>query len=66
MVTVVQVDRDLVPAERRGGHRQVVSEADNPGFAVFSKDCWAWKLTIEGPEIRRREIRVERMQAGCG
>src|SRR3569832_529965 len=66
MMAVVQVDRDLVPAKRRSGHRQVVSEADDRRLTIFSEECWGWKLTVEAPNVGRREVRVERVQAGLG
>ena len=63
MVTVVQVDRHLVPAKRRGDRWQVISEANDSGFAVFSEQGWGWILTIETPDVRWREIRMKRVQA---
>src|SRR5262249_36129468 len=60
----MQVDRDLVPAKRGGRYRQVVSEAYDPGFAVFPEECGGWILTIEAPNGGSREGRMERLQAG--
>src|SRR5215218_11508040 len=66
MVPVVQVDRDLVPAKRRCGYRQVVMEPHDCRFAIFLQARWSWILAIEAPYVGRREIRVERMEAGSG
>src|SRR6185369_14581353 len=49
VVTVVQVDRHLIPAKRGGGRRQVISESDDSGFAISSEECRGWVFTIEAP-----------------
>ena len=63
-MAVVQVDRDLVPAKCGGGHRQIIVEANEPGFAVFPEECWARILTIVAPDICLAEVRMELMEAG--
>src|SRR5215510_506121 len=64
MVTVVQVNRYLIPANRGGDRRQVISETDDSGLAVSPEDCWAWILTIETPDVCWGEIRMELMEPG--
>ena len=66
MMAVVQVDRDLVPAKRRRGRRQVISEADDSGFAVSTKEHWARILTIKTPDVCLPEVRMKLMKAGLG
>ena len=66
MVTVVQVDRDLIPAKRRRGIWQIVSEADDRGLAVLVKTLRGRVLTVEAPDVRLSIIRVELMEAGPG
>src|SRR5215510_6733782 len=64
MVAVVQVNRYLIPANRCGDRRQVISEADDSGLAVSPEDCWARILTIESPDVCLGVVRMELMEPG--
>src|SRR5689334_7459153 len=67
MVTVMQVDRDLRVSKRViAVCRSAVAEPHDGGFAVSIQDRWARIDTIETPDIRIAEVRVESMQAGSG
>src|SRR5215212_11026480 len=64
MVSVMQVDRHLIPAEGRSSHRQVVMEPNDGGLAIPLQACWSRITTVEAPNVSRRIVRVERMEAG--
>ena len=66
MVTIMQVDRDLVPAKGRRARRQAVSEADDGGLAVLVQTGWGGIPTIEAPNVSWREVRVERVEPWSG
>src|SRR5215213_713256 len=64
MVSVMQVDRHFVPAERGSSHRQVVMEPNDGRLSIPLQACRSWIPTIEAPNVSRRIVRVERMEAG--
>ena len=66
MVAVVQVNRNLIPANRCGDRRQVISETDDSGLAVSPDQGWARVLTIETPDVGWSEVRMKLMEPGLG
>src|SRR5688572_71328 len=63
----MQVNRYFGDAERViAVGRQAVPEPNDGRLAISTYDRWAWKDTIEAPDICLAKIGVEPMRAGPG